>query len=419
MIEKLDQPIVINEEETKKIFSGDNMADLINLISPHVAPSKKTLIYILPASGRFAHMAMEPWALHNIYGDIFDQILIIIPDRSMLQYGDAIYKLASTVVKFVETTNPHIIGLGHFDVSNVEAGSLFFLFQSPEQLLKDLVRHQLKGNPIKYMKLSPDLRKQRDNFFSELAITDDDRIITVHVREGTYLSSLDYHSFRYMTLKNYKPAVDYLLNQGYWVVRLGDKTSTSFDIDNPKFLDLPNYKDYEDFMDLAVISRAYFALSCPSGPEASARALGTPSLLLNNIFNTMHTNNEYDLMQPKTIIDIQNKNRPLSYKEILSKGVINYSLAKEFETAGLKVEENTPSEILSAVEEMLSRLEGTFIEDAKINCAFSEINKRHAKQTKDKAFGYLLPATKICHNYCKKHPEFINIKYNQRDNELN
>ena len=165
-------------------------------------------------------------------------------------------------------------------------------------------------------------------------------------------------------------------------------------------------------MDLAVISKAYFALSCSSGPEAAARALGTPSLLLNSMFNTMHTNNEYDLMQPKTIIDSKNKNLPLSYEEILSRGVINYSLAKEFETAGLKVEENTPSEILNAVEEMLSRLEGTFIENTEINYAFSEINKWYAEQTKDQAFGYLLPSTKICHNYCKNHPAFIDIKYN-------
>ncbi|MDA1310913.1 MAG: TIGR04372 family glycosyltransferase [Proteobacteria bacterium] len=420
--QNFDAPPVIDTAETQTIFSPENLQRLMALVAPRLQAGKRTMVYILPASSRFAHMALEPWALHTLYGETFDEILVVIRDRRLLPHGAGIRRLAATVVSFVETTNDKIVKLGHFDAPRMENGPLCLNLQSPQMLLQDLGRHLKAGNPVRHLRLSEDLERDADAFLGDLGVSADDKIVTVHMREGGYLASHRYHSFRVMTPSNYEPAVRHLLQQGRWVFRLGDPQSTTLGIDHPRFIDLPFLKGHEDFMDVVLLARAHFALCCTSGPEGPARALGTPLLMVNAILDANCVLNPRDVLYPRRYVD-ETTGEPLSYEQILFDGAVDYSLAKEFERARIHPEENTSAEILNAVIEMESRLDGSFVEAPAIDGKFAGINQRYAEHraatppTNPAAsepvvteVAFSLPWSTLSHAYCRAHPTFLAVE---------
>jgi hypothetical protein len=200
--QNLDKPPAIDLEESRKIFSPETFQRLIELISPKLRAGKRSLVHIMPASSRFAHMALEPWALHAMYGEEFDEIIVVIRDHRLLPHGKATHALASTVVSFVETTNEFVVKLGHFDALRMENGPLTIQLRSAPELLKDLWRHVRAGNAPHYLRLPDALEEQAAEFFSRIGMAPDERFVTLHMREASYLSSHRYHGFRNMTPEN-------------------------------------------------------------------------------------------------------------------------------------------------------------------------------------------------------------------------
>lgn len=417
-----DAPPPLDLRETQKVFSQENLQRLIQLVAPRLQAGKRTMVYILPASSRFAHMALEPWALHTLYGDAFDEILVVIRDRRLLPYGAGIHRLASTVVGFIETTNDQIIKLGHYDAPRMENGPLCLLLQSPQMLFQDLCRHLKAGKPRRHLRLPREMEQQADDFLAGLGVAPDDQLVTVHMREGNYLASHRYHAFRVMTPANYEPALRHLLDKGRWIFRLGDAKSTPLDIDHPRLVDLPFLPDYQDFMDLVLLARARFALCCTSGPEGPARALGTPMLEVNAILDPINILNPSDVLYPKRYVDVET-GEMLSYEKILFGGAIDHTLSKEFQAAGIRLEENTPRDLLDAVIEMESRLDGAFSGDPTVDTRFREINLRYAEHRaatwkphptqnlpEISEFAFALPSARLSHGFCRSNPGFLSTE---------
>jgi putative glycosyltransferase (TIGR04372 family) len=416
--EPFDAPPALDLEGSRRVFSQDTFQRLIQLVAPKLQPGKRTLVHIMPASSRFGHMVIEPWALHAIYGEEFDDIIVVIRDRRLLPYAEGAHALASTVVRFVETTNDFVIKLGHFDAPRMENGPLCIELRSAPELLKDFWRHLRAGGPARHLKLSPSLEKQAAPFLEDLGVSAHDRIVTVHMRESGYLASHRYHDFRNMTPANYEPAIRHLLDQGIWVFRLGDKGSSPLAIDHPRFVDLPFLPDHADFMDVALLSKAWFAISCSSGPEALARAFGTPVLLVNGILEQLSFRNPGDVLQFKRYID-ESTGQPIPYRDILERGIVGYSIAGEFEKSQVGLEENTSDEILNAVLEMLARRTDAFEVDSDIDSRFQAANEdflagleaRHFVSNQvdpsESYFGMALPWTSLCQRYCRENTWFL------------
>lgn len=413
-----DAPPALDLEESRRVFSAETFQRLIQLITPKLQAGKRTLVHIMPASSRFAHMVLEPWALHAMYAEEFDEIIVVIRDRRLLPYGTGPHALASTVVTFVETTNDLIIKLGHFDAPRMENGPLCIQLRSAPELLKDFWRHLRAGGPARHLSLSPELEERGSRFLAGLGVAPDERIVTLHMREGGYLASHRYHDFRNMTPANYAPAIRYLLDQGIWVFRLGDKASSQLDIDHPRLIDLPFLPEHEDFMDVVLLSKAWFALSCSSGPEGLARAFGTPVLLVNGILEQLSFRNPGEVIQFKNYID-EATDRPIPYRDILARGIVGFSIASEYEEQRVRLEENSSTEILAAVQEMRARLEGEFEAGPSIDSVFREANESFLAELEarepetneiepsERYFGLALPWTTVSHRYCQANPWFL------------
>lgn len=416
----MDAPVVLDDATTERVFSNETMQGFLRLVLPYLQSGERVLAYVLPASGRFAHMALEPWALDNLYGDQYDRIVVVIHDWRRLPYSVGTHQVSSEVVSFVETDQDLIMMMGHYDGKSYENGPLRMQLQSATSLFRDLWRHVRAGNRLRHLSLPAPLEDRAARFLGDLGVVPGEDIVTVHMREGSYLAAHRYHAFRNMTPANYEPAINHLLDQGNWVFRLGDKDSSPLGIDHPRFVDLPFLDGYEDFMDVVLLAKARFAICCSSGPEGPTRAFGTPMLLINGMLDHQMFLNPNDLAQFKRYVD-ETTGRPIAFAEVLDRGLGRFSLASEFEESRVMLEENGAEEILIAVREMQARLDGTFVPDPQIDQVFraeSEafLAKREAapvdpagEQPLDHYFGLALPWTSVCQGYCRANPWFLGI----------
>jgi putative glycosyltransferase (TIGR04372 family) len=414
----LDAPLVLDDAMTERVFSTETMATFLRLVLPFLQDQRRVLSYVLPASGRFAHMALEPWALINLFGESFTSIVVVIHDRRRLPFSHGMHQVSSEVVNFVETDEELIPMMGHYDGKSHEVGPLRVHIQSAPRLLRDLWRHVRAGNALRYLALPEALERRGADFLSRIGLAPRDRFVTLHMREASYLSAHRYHGFRNMTPANYQRCALHLLDQGLWVFRLGDKDSKPLDIDHPRFVNLPGLEDYEDFMDVVLLAKAWFAICCSSGPLGPAIAFGTPVLMVNGILEHQTFFNSRDLVQFKRYVD-ETTDQAIPYAELLRRGIGELTLANEFETNQIRLEENTPDEILAAVREMSARLEGVFEPDPKLDQEFRSANEAllarlqagddgpDQVEPQDRAFGLALPWTNICHAYCRTNPWFL------------
>lgn len=414
----LDAPVVLDEAMTAKIFSTENMKAFLRLLLPSLQGGRRVLAYVLPASGRFAHMALEPWALLNLFSDDFDEIVVVIHEHRILPYSKGMHLAASEVVHFVETDQELIMLMGHYNENPSINGPLRLQIQSAPALLGDLWRHARAGRPVKHLKLPATLDEKGTRFLAEVGVAPDDKFVTLHMREGTYLTSHRYHSYRNMTPAHYEPAVRHLLDQGIWVFRLGDANSTAMGIDHPRFIDLPFRAGYEDFMDVVLLAKAWFAICCPSGPDGPARAFGTPMLLVNGVMEQLSILNPRDVVQFKRYVD-EVTGRPIPYPDFLERGVNGLSVAQQFEERQVVLEENSAVEILNAVKEMEARVAGSFTPDPEIDRRFRATNDDFARRLQsgdagpnqaepiNPNFGMALPWTNVCQAYCNANPWFL------------
>ena len=414
----LDAPLVLDDAMTERVFSTETMSTFLRLVLPFLQDQQRVLSYVLPASGRFAHMALEPWALINLFGDSFTSIVVVIHDRRRLPFSQGMYQVSSEVVNFVETDEELIPLMGHYDGKSHEVGPLRVHIQSAPRLLRDLWRHVRAGNMLRYLALPETLESRGAAFLSRIGLAPGDHFVTLHMREASYLSAHRYHGFRNMTPANYESCAQHLLDQGIWVFRLGDKDSKPLAIDHPRFVDLPSLEDYEDFMDVILLAKAWFAICCSSGPLGPAIAFGTPVLLVNGILEHQTFFNPRDLVQFKRYID-ETTDEAMPYSELLRRSIGDLTLSSEFEANQIRLEENTADEILTAVREMLARLEGVFEPDPELDRNFRSANEAFLARLEasdadpsqvdpqDRAFGLALPWTNICHAYCEANPWFL------------
>jgi putative glycosyltransferase (TIGR04372 family) len=178
----------------------------------------------------------------------------------------------------------------------------------------------------------------------------------VHNREPGYLPDPEYHAYRDANIDNYVPAIEYLLGKGYYVIRLGDKTMKPLPPISDRLIDSPFHPMYSQFIELYFVSQSKFMLCAPSGPYGISWTFDVPTLLVNRPVHAGCYMNDHNLMVPKKYYSHILK-RHLTYTEIITSPLPDFYQTKLFEEFGVELHENTPDEILRAVQEMDQRLD--------------------------------------------------------------
>ena len=201
----------------------------------------------------------------------------------------------------------------------------------------------------------------------KLGINPKDKFVCLIVRDSAYLdkqkqenhSGVDwsYHDYRDTEIDDYKLAAQYLVEQGYYVIRMGATVNKPFACDSDKIIDYAYENMRTDFMDIYLGLKCHFCISTSTGYDAVPSLFRRPLVVVNN----PHIEYIYSFF-PKTITIFKkvfniDTREYLSIKNILDSGVGRFDRTNQFVESKLKLIDNTPEEIRDAVVEMVLKLD--------------------------------------------------------------
>ena len=165
-------------------------------------------------------------------------------------------------------------------------------------------------------------------------------------------SVYSYHSYRNSDINSYKLAVDFLLDKGFWVFRMGAITDTELKISHPNFYDYSFSSSKSDLLDIFLFSNCSACISSSTGIDILPQIYGIPTLILNglplNLCNTFYNTT----WVPKRLYWAIN-HESLSLKDYIKNGFLT---TKEYVDAGIKIVDLTPEEILEETRDFFNGL---------------------------------------------------------------
>ena len=130
-----------------------------------------------------------------------------------------------------------------------------------------------KGISLQPFKLKDITIEKAMEFLKTYGLSLDDEFVVLHLREVGYYDAAQ-HQWRNATPQEFMSSVDYFLNQGLKVIRIGHSTMTPMS-ERSGFIDLTRVEK-PDEVDLFLCGRAKFYFGSGSGPASIALNFGVP-----------------------------------------------------------------------------------------------------------------------------------------------
>ena len=179
--------------------------------------------------------------------------------------------------------------------------------------------------------------------------------VLLHVREDGYKTGWEeHHNYtRNAKIEDYDECIDRIIEKGGWVIRGGDPSMKPV---KPR----QNLIDYaisplkSPELDILICAKAKFFFGTNSGFSLIPPLFGTPCLLTN--WSPIANPNWYpdDIFIPKTVLN-RTTGEKLTFAELLGSLAGWSQFHRDFQTEWLVID-NTPAELIEALEEMLARI---------------------------------------------------------------
>ena len=199
------------------------------------------------------------------------------------------------------------------------------------------------------------------------------KFVTLHVRDQNFYNRKK--SLRDADINTYKDTIEYLIKNGYSVVRLGHSNSSKVNFDFDKnFFDYSKSPFKSPEIDVFLLSHCIFFIGCSSGPADIPKLFSINSCNVNhytapNAFNFMTG----DLTSIKKIKYKKNK-KLVPFDLLLKDPLAKNPSEKILEELGLFVEDNTSDEILQTVKEFINHRKKNILLQNKAKNSLSENN---------------------------------------------
>lgn len=200
-----------------------------------------------------------------------------------------------------------------------------------------------------------------------LGILPTTKLVTLHLREDGFKLAMRQHpllkhlpenrfsrmEWRNQRIDSYLRAIDFLMEQGFVIVRIGDATMVP--IHREGIIDLATSPMRSDLLELYCMMRSEFFIGSDSGTRIVTFLTNTPSLAVN-VCNpiSIYPIRQRDRYILKRVVE-KDTGRVLSLSEMLGEEYLkNFGDCFRYDYL-----ENTAEEILLAVKEMLAGLSGS------------------------------------------------------------
>jgi len=184
-----------------------------------------------------------------------------------------------------------------------------------------------------------------------------EKYVCLMVRDSSYLTDvmgytdneIKHHSYRDSEIKTYKAAVNYLINLGYTVVRVGAHQKTPMEIIDCNFIDYAFSEQRSDKLDVLLPYYSEFCIGTSSGIDALVIAYDKPSLYVNAM-PLVNINSERALLWSSKNLFWKESGVQLTLSETLEH---QYMDSDKYKEAGLIIKNLNEEEILDAVKEFI------------------------------------------------------------------
>jgi len=248
----------------------------------------------------------------------------------------------------------------HFRV--VESGTLCFLLecltfwgfskQRTDFLINQTNKSQLAykiysswGSREPLLSVTDEDREWFKSQKAKLGLPPEGWYVCVHAREAGF-SPVDepIQGYRNCSVKNLTLAINEIVSQGGWVVRLGDPTTVKLQpLEN--VIDYAHCESRSERMDLLLCANAKFILGNTSGIVFLGSIFGVPCALANMVPMSVLGIGIKDVSIPKIYVH-SSSGHMIPFGEIMKSPASNFRQSILYEKSGIELRENSPEEIL-------------------------------------------------------------------------
>ena len=114
-----------------------------------------------------------------------------------------------------------------------------------------------------------------------------EKFICLIVRDDKYLdntyknTSWNYHSYRNSNVNDYKIGVEWLIQKGFWVIRMGKEAEQELQVNSSRLIDFPFLQNKSDFIDIWLFANCSGCITSGTGPDAISHIYDKPCLGVN------------------------------------------------------------------------------------------------------------------------------------------
>jgi putative glycosyltransferase (TIGR04372 family) len=144
------------------------------------------------------------------------------------------------------------------------------------------VNNLLSTQPL-HAVFTPEEEEVGRRLLSEMGIPEGAPFVCLNVRDGAFHSQKRFTNYRNADVSRYMLAAENLTKRGFQVVRMGKKVEHKFESGNEKILDYASSAFRNDFMDIYLGAKCFFAISTSSGWDNIPGVLFRRPVLYTNV----------------------------------------------------------------------------------------------------------------------------------------
>ncbi len=333
---------------------ADGFNRVIREIQAFAEPDRRYLVYFLAQFRRIGHTVEEPFMVHQIYGGQYDEIIIVTGAPGSWA-NPMVHQFHAGRMRFLEHADLDLYGVGFLDKGMATIGNIDLLLIHDASLNLHYLNFLKRGRRFQPLQLPPEAERIGDAWMAERGLDPSQPCVLMHVRDSGFRITGANREIREGDITSYRPAVEYLLDQGYLVVRIGDAESPRLGLDSPHLVEL-SHAEHDPALDVYFAARCRFALTMSSGPNSLVTLLGRPHIVFNFALHDLMSFHPSDLFVPKSF-RWRASGEPVTFSEFVAGGMHKFGYNSDFQVAGVEVLPCTAEEILAAVQELDGRLD--------------------------------------------------------------
>ena len=155
----------------------------------------------------------------------------------------------------------------------------------------------------------------------------------------------NYHDYRNSDIQTYQPAMEWLADQGVWVLRMGKTMNKRLNLVNKKIIDYAFDRDKSDLLDVWLFTNCDAIVSSGTGLDILGPVYNIPTLLINFLPVNYIGSSQAGMCLPKKLL-WQHTKSYLTISEMLNHGFLK---SAEYLNSGIEIIDLTEQEILECV----------------------------------------------------------------------